>query len=197
MNLLLGTGAIAAIITVAVVVVLLLAFAIWWISTYNKIMRYKNTCEEAFHNIDIYLKKRYDLIPNLVETVKGYAKHESETLTTVIQARSAAQSAQTTAEKIEANNQLSAAMRNFNLVVERYPELKANTNFMNLQSQLSDLEVEIAHSRKYYNATVKQYNSYIICFPANIVAKRYKCQNQIYFELDNPDEERQTVKVSF
>lgn len=197
MNLLLGTGAIAAIITVAVVVVLLLAFAIWWISTYNKIMRYKNTCEEAFHNIDIYLKKRYDLIPNLVETVKDYAKHESETLTTVIQARSAAQSAQTTAEKIEANNQLSAAMRNFNLVVERYPELKANTNFMNLQSQLSDLEVEIAHSRKYYNATVKQYNSYIICFPANIVAKRYKCQNQIYFELDNPDEERQTVKVSF
>lgn len=197
MNLLLGTGAIAAIITVAVVVVLLLAFAIWWISTYNKIMRYKNTCEEAFHNIDIYLKKRYDLIPNLVETVKGYAKHESETLTTVIQARSAAQSAQTTAEKIEANNQLSAAMRNFNLVVERYPELKANTNFMNLQSQLSELEVEIAHSRKYYNATVKQYNSYIICFPANIVAKRYKCQNQIYFELDNPDEERQNVKVSF
>lgn len=197
MNLLLGTGAIAAIIVVAVVVVLLLAFAIWWISTYNKIMRYKNTCEEAFHNIDIYLKKRYDLIPNLVETVKGYAKHESETLTTVIQARSAAQSAQTTAEKIEANNQLSAAMRNFNLVVERYPELKANTNFMNLQSQLSDLEVEIAHSRKYYNATVKQYNSYIICFPANIVAKRYKCQNQIYFELDNPDEERQNVKVSF
>lgn len=197
MNLLLGTGAIAAIIVVAVLVVILLAFAIWWISTYNKIMRYKNTCEEAFHNIDIYLKKRYDLIPNLVETVKGYAKHESETLTTVIQARSAAQSAQTTAEKIEANNQLSAAMRNFNMVVERYPELKANTNFMNLQSQLSELEVEIAHSRKYYNATVKQYNSYIICFPANIVARRYKCQNQLYFELDNPDEERQNVKVSF
>lgn len=197
MNLLLGTGAIAAIIVVAVLVVILLAFAIWWISTYNKIMRYKNTCEEAFHNIDIYLKKRYDLIPNLVETVKGYAKHESETLTTVIQARSAAQSAQTTAEKIEANNQLSAAMRNFNLVVERYPELKANTNFMNLQGQLSELEVEIAHSRKYYNATVKQYNSYIICFPANIVARRYKCQNQLYFELDNPDEERQNVKVSF
>lgn len=197
MNLLLGTGAIAAIIVVAVLVVILLAFAIWWISTYNKIMRYKNTCEEAFHNIDIYLKKRYDLIPNLVETVKGYAKHESETLTTVIQARSAAQSAQTTAEKIEANNQLSAAMRNFNMVVERYPELKANTNFMNLQGQLSELEVEIAHSRKYYNATVKQYNSYIICFPANIVARRYKCQNQLYFELDNPDEERQNVKVSF
>lgn len=197
MNLLLGTGAIAAIIVVAVLVVLLLAFAIWWISTYNKIMRYRNTCEEAFHNIDIYLKKRYDLIPNLVETVKGYAKHESETLTTVIQARSAAQSAQTTAEKIEANNQLSAAMRNFNMVVERYPELKANTNFMNLQGQLSELEVEIAHSRKYYNATVKQYNSYIICFPANIVARRYKCQNQLYFELDNPDEERQNVKVSF
>ncbi|MDE7306595.1 MAG: LemA family protein, partial [Clostridia bacterium] len=152
--------------------------------------------EEAFHNIDIYLKKRFDLIPNLVETVKGYAKHESETLQNVIEARSKAQAATTPAEKIEANAQLTKAMHNFNMVMERYPELKANTNFLDLQNQLKSIEAELANVRKYYNATIKQFNVKIRTFPAAIIAGMMHLEKQPYFELDDPIE-RQNVKVEF
>ena len=196
MNLLLGTGAIAAIVVVAVLVVLLLAFAIWWISARNSFVSMENQYEEAFHNIDIYLKKRYDLIPNLVNTVKGYAAHESGTLEKVMEARSKAQSAATPAEKIEANAQLTQTMRNFNMVLERYPELKANTNFLDLQNQLKGIENELANVRKYYNATIKQFNTKIRTFPASIVAGRMKLEKQPYFELDDA-EERKNVKVEF
>lgn len=196
MNLLLGTGAIAAIVVVAVLVVLLLAFAIWWISARNSFVSMENQYEEAFHNIDIYLKKRYDLIPNLVNTVKGYAAHESGTLEKVMEARSKAQSAATPAEKIEANAQLTQTMRNFNMVMERYPELKANTNFLDLQNQLKGIENELANVRKYYNATIKQFNTKIRTFPASIVAGRMKLEKQPYFELDDA-EERKNVKVEF
>ena len=196
MNLLLGTGAIAAIVVVAVLVVLLLASAIWWISARNSFVSMENQYEEAFHNIDIYLKKRYDLIPNLVNTVKGYAAHESGTLEKVMEARSKAQSAATPAEKIEANAQLTQTMRNFNMVMERYPELKANTNFLDLQNQLKGIENELANVRKYYNATIKQFNTKIRTFPASIVAGRMKLEKQPYFELDDA-EERKNVKVEF
>ena len=196
MNLLLGTGAIAAIVVVAVLVVLLLAFAIWWISARNSFVSMENQYEEAFHNIDIYLKKRYDLIPNLVNTVKGYAAHESGTLEKVMEARSKAQSAATPAEKIEADAQLTQTMRNFNMVMERYPELKANTNFLDLQNQLKGIENELANVRKYYNATIKQFNTKIRTFPASIVAGRMKLEKQPYFELDDA-EERKNVKVEF
>lgn len=196
MNLLLGTGAIAAIVVVAVLVVLLLAFAIWWISARNSFVSMENQYEEAFHNIDIYLKKCYDLIPNLVNTVKGYAAHESGTLEKVMEARSKAQSAATPAEKIEANAQLTQTMRNFNMVMERYPELKANTNFLDLQNQLKGIENELANVRKYYNATIKQFNTKIRTFPASIVAGRMKLEKQPYFELDDA-EERKNVKVEF
>ena len=196
MNLLLSTRALAGIIVGVVIVVLLLAIAIWWITTHNKLVRMKNQYEEAFHNIDIYLKKRYDLIPNLVETVKGYAKHESGTLTAVIEARAKAQSATTTEEKIEANAQLTQQLKNFNLLVERYPELKANSNFLELQATLKNIELELAQSRKYYNATIKQFNSAIQVFPSSIVARKMRCEKQPYFELDSI-EERQNVKVSF
>lgn len=196
MNLLLGTGVIAGIIAAAVIVGLLLIFGIWWICTYNKLVRMMNQYDEAFHNIDVYLKKRYDLIPNLVETVKGYAKHESGTLTAVIEARSRAQSATTPEEKIEANAQLTQQLKNFNLLVERYPELKANSNFLELQGTLKQIETELTQARKYYNATVKQYNSAISVFPASIVANKMRCRKQPYFELDSV-EERQNVKVSF
>ena len=196
MNLLLSTGALVGIIIAVVVVLLLLVFAIWWISTHNKLIRMQNQYEEAFHNIDIYLKKRYDLIPNLVETVKGYAKHESGTLTALIEARAKAQSATTPEEKIEANAQLTQQLRNFNLLVERYPELKANSNFLELQNMLKNIELELAQARKYYNATARQFNSAISVFPSSIVARRMRCQKQPYFELDSV-EERQNVKVSF
>ena len=195
MNLLIS-GKVIGIIVAVVAVVLVLAIIIWAISTRNKLVSMKNQYEEAFHNIDIYLKKRFDLLPNLVETVKGYAKHESATLQNVVEARSRAQSATTPQEKIEANAQLTQAVRNFNMVMERYPELKANTNFMDLQGQLKSIESELANVRKYYNATIKQFNTKIQMFPTSIIAKSMHFTAQPYFELDAP-EERQNVKIQF
>ena len=195
MNLLISSGAIAGIV-VGVVALVLIIILIWGISARNNFVRMQGQYEEAFHNIDIYLKKRFDLIPNLVETVKGYAKHESETLQNVIEARSKAQAATTPVEKIEANAQLTKAMHNFNMVMERYPELKANTNFLDLQNQLKSIEAELANVRKYYNATIKQFNVKIRTFPASIIAGMMHLEKQPYFELDDPAE-RQNVKVQF
>lgn len=196
MNLLLGTGAIIGIVVGIIVVLLIVIVIAWWISTRNKFVTLRNQYEEAFATIDVYLKKRFDLIPNLVETVKGYAKHESETLTRVIEARNNAQSASTPAEKIEANAQLSQAIKNFNVVMEKYPELKANSNFMDLSNQLKGIENELANARKYYNATVKVFNTKKDLFPASIIANSMKLEKQPYFELDSA-EERQNVKVQF
>lgn len=196
MNLLLSTGAIVGIVIGCIALLVVIIIVCWAISARNSFVRMENQYEEAFHNIDIYLKKRYDLIPNLVETVKGYAKHESGTLESVVAARSKAQSATTPAEKIEANAELTQTMRNFNMVMERYPELKANTNFLDLQNQLKNIEYELANVRKYYNATIKQFNTKIRTFPASIIAGVMKLEKQPYFELDSA-EERQNVKVSF
>lgn len=196
MNLLLSTGAIVGIVIGCVALLIVIIIICWAISARNAFVRMENQYEEAFHNIDIYLKKRYDLIPNLVETVKGYAKHESGTFESVVAARSKAQNASTPAEKIEANAELTQTMRNFNMVMERYPELKANTNFLDLQNQLKNIEYELANVRKYYNATVKQFNTKIRTFPASIIAGKMKLEKQPYFELDSV-EERQNVKVSF
>ncbi len=196
MNLLLGTGAIIGIVVGIIVVLLIVIVIAWWISTRNKFVTLRNQYEEAFATIDVYLKKRFDLIPNLVETVKGYAKHESETLTRVIEARNNAQNASTPAEKIEANAQLSQAIKNFNVVMEKYPELKANSNFMDLSNQLKGIENELANARKYYNATVKVFNTKKDLFPASIIANSMKLEKQPYFELDSA-EERQNVKVQF
>lgn len=195
MNLLLETAAIVG-IAVGAVALILLILVIWGISAHNKLVRMRNQYEEGFHNIDIYLKKRFDLIPNLVETVKGYAKHESETFQRVTEARAKAGNAVTPAEKLEANAQLTQAMRNFNMVMERYPELKANVNFMDLQNQLKGLESELANARKYYNGTVKAFNTAIQVFPTSVIAKFMKLEKQPYFELDD-EAERKNVKVSF
>lgn len=187
---------IGGIIGIVAAVIVVLALIIWIIATRNGFVNMENQCEGAFHNIDIYLKKRYDLIPNMVNTVKGYAAHENKTLEQVIQARNTAMSAATPAEKIEANAQLTQMMHNFNRVVERYPELKANTNFLDLQNQLKAIETELANVRKYYNATVEQFNKKIRYFPGNIIANMMKLQKQPYFELDD-EIERQNVKVEF
>ena len=195
MNLLLGTGVIAGIVA-GVVALIVLIIVIWAISARNRFVQMENQYEEAFHNIDIYLKKRYDLIPNLVETVKGYAAHESGTLERVVEARNKAQNASSPAEKIEANAELSQSIRNFNMVMERYPELKANANFIDLQNQLKAIESELANVRKYYNATIRQFNTKIRTFPASIIAKSMKLEKQPYFEIDDPVE-RQNVKVQF
>ena len=196
MNLLLGPGAIVGIAVGAALALILIIIVCWGISARNRFVKMESQYEEAFHNIDIYLKKRYDLIPNLVETVKGYAKHESGTLQSVIEARNKAQNASTLADKLEANAQLTQTMRNFNMVMERYPELKANTNFLDLQNQLKSIEYELSNARKYYNATIKQFNTQIRTFPSSVIAGMMKLEKQPYFELDDP-EERKNVKVEF
>ena len=196
MNLLALSGGIVTGIIIGAIVLVILAIAIWAICARNRFVSLESQYEEAFNNIDVYLKKRYDLIPNLVETVKGYAKHEAETLEGVIAARSKAQSAITPAEKIQANAELTQSLRSFNAVRERYPELKANTNFMSLQNQLSTIEGELVNARRYYNATIKLFNTKIRSFPALIIAKLMHLEKQPYFELDDP-EERKNVKVQF
>lgn len=187
---------IALICVLAVVVLLAVIIVCWAIGARNSFVTLKNKVEEAFATIDVYLKKRYDLIPNLVETVKGYAKHESETLEKVIAARNNAASATTTSEKIEANANLSNAIKSINVVAERYPELKANANFMDLSNQLKGIEAELANARKYYNAMVKTFNTDKDLFPKSIIAKRMGLEKFPYFELDSA-EERKNVKVSF
>lgn len=197
MNLLaLSGGAIAGIVIGAVVLLLIIILVAWGISTHNKFVSLRSSVEEAFSTMDVYLKKRYDLIPNLVETVKGYAKHESEVLRGVTEARSNAQAATTAAEKLEANAQLTQALRSFNVVMEKYPELKANTNFMSLQSDLRGIEGEIANARKYYNGIVKAFNTKRETIPSSIIAGMMKLEKQPYFEVDDAAE-RKNVKVSF
>lgn len=194
MKLLLSTGGIIGIVAAVVVV---LALVIWAISAYNKIVSLRVQCDDGFSTIDVYLKKRYDLIPNLVETVKGYAKHESETLEKVIAARNQLASATTADEKVAADGAMTKAVRELNMVVERYPELKANTNFLDLQGQLKGIETELAQSRKYYNATVRVYNVKIQSFPSLIIAKMMKAKARTMFTLDDSPAERENVKVSF
>lgn len=194
-SLLLGTGAIVGIV-IGAVALLALIFVIWWIGARNKLMRLTTAVDEGWSTIDIFLKKRYDLIPNLVETVKGYAKHESETMSAVIKARQVALVA-TGNDKIEAEKALTASLNRFLTATrEDYPDLKANANFMSLQNQLTAIEGEIERSRRYYNGTVKEYNTYLVLFPSCIVARRMKLEKRDFFELDSP-EERKNVKVSF
>ena len=190
----LKTGAIVGIVCGAVGA-LILILLIAYIAISNKFSRLIALYEEAFSTMDIYMKKRFDLIPNLVETVKGYAKHESETLRKVIEARSKVANANTMGEKNNANNELSYHLRGFSKIVEQYPDLKANVNFMDLQKQLQTVENEIANSRKYYNATIRQYNTYLTVFPSSVVGKMRKLEKQPLFEI--VEEERQTVKGQF
>ena len=175
------------------VVALLVVFVI---STYNGLIRLRNIVEEAFSTMDVYMKKRYDLIPNLVETVKGYAKHESETLEAVIAARNKAQSATSPEAQIAAEGDLSQVMGRLFALTESYPDLKANTNFMDLQKQLQTIETEIAQSRKYYNGSVRTYNTKIEVFPNNLFAGMFGFTKKPMFEVTNA-EERENVKVSF
>jgi len=156
----------------------------------------KNNVEESFSAMDVSMKKRYDLVPNLVETVKGYAKHENKTLEAVIAARNSAMNATTAQEKAKADNMLTGTLKTLFAVAESYPDLKANTNFMDLQNQLKLLEVEIANSRRYYNACVKSLNNKIELFPSNIIARWFKFEKKSMFEVDSP-EERKNVKVEF
>lgn len=193
--LLLSPGAIAGIVAGVVLVILIIAVIAWYVGCYNRLQRLKNLVEEGWSTIDVQLKKRYDLIPNLVETVKGYAKHESGTLEAVIKARNAAMTASGDA-KMAAENALTGTLKSLFALSEAYPELKANQNFLDLQNQLKSIETEIASARRYYNGTVKELNTKIDVFPSNIVARRMRLEKRKYFELDSA-EERKAPSVTF
>ncbi len=182
-----------ALLIIAGVALLLIVYAI---SIYNRLVKNRTLVEEGWSGIDVFLKKRYDLIPNLVETVKGYATHEKETLENVTQARANAMGAKGVAEQEKAENNLNKALMNLYAVAEQYPDLKANTNFINLQNQIESLEGEIEKSRRYYNGTVRENNILVETFPSNIVAKMFGFVKQKFFELTNVME-RETPQIKF
>lgn len=178
------------------IIILIVIIVIMGISIYNKLVKEKNYVDEAFSTIDVYLKKRYDLIPNLVSTVKGYKDYEGDTLTRVIEARNRYMSATTPEEKIANENMITGALTKLFALTESYPELKANQNFMQLQDELVKLESEILQSRKYYNGTVRNYNTLCQTFPAVIFARIFGFTNYPYFKVEN-EEEKKNVKVEF
>lgn len=165
------------------------------VGIYNGFIKLKNQCEEAFATMDAYLKKRWDLIPNLVETVKGYASHEQETLDRVIKARNMAMNSGSIGELQENENALAAGLKSVFALSEAYPDLKANEGFVNLQNQLQSLETDILQSRKFYNAVVKEFNTKRELFPQSLIASMMGLSKKEYFEIDSS--ERANVKVSF
>lgn len=185
-----------ALIIPIVIAIIVAILVIWFIASYNGFVKLKNRIEEAFSTMDVYLKKRYDLIPNLVETVKGYAKHEAGTLEKVVQARNMAAGASTMEDKIKGENMLQGTLRSLFAIAESYPDLKANTNFLDLQGQLQRIEDEIANSRKYYNAVVKEFNTKVEMFPSNFIAGIFHFTRKPLFEIQE-ETERQNVKVQF
>jgi LemA protein len=173
---------------------ILVAFALFGITIYNRLVSLRQVTNQAWSDIDVQLKLRYDLIPNLVETVKGYAKHEKETLDAVIKARNTAISASGPAEQAAAENQLSGALRQLFALSEAYPDLKANTNFLQLQTELSDIENKIAASRRFFNNAVQEYNAATEQFPAVLFARSLGFQSRTFFEA--PESEREAIQAA-
>lgn len=181
-------------IAIIVIVAILLLLLFYGIGIYNKLVNGRNKVKDQFSQIDVQLKRRIDLIPNLVETVKGYAKHEEGTLTAVIEARNKAMSANSINEEIDANNALTGALNKLFALSEAYPDLKANTNFLSLQDDLKDTEDKISYARQFYNDTVLTYNNMVEMFPSNIVAGMFKFEKYGFFKADEKDKETPTVK---
>ena len=182
---------IGIILVVLILVIVLLVF----LSYYNKIIRLENRIDNSWAQIDVQLKRRADLIPNLMETVKGYMKHEKEVLENVTKARSAIMSAKTPQKNIEADNMLTGALKSLFAVAENYPDLKANQNFLDLQSQLTEIEDKIAFARQFYNDTVLKYQNKIQMFPANLVAGMLNFKARDFFKTAS--EQKEAPKVSF
>lgn len=178
-------------IILAIVVLLVL----YVIATYNKLVVLRNRVRDQWAQIDVQLKRRFDLIPNLVETVKGYTKHESETLENVIKARNTFLSATTAEDEMKADGELTKAMTKLFALSESYPDLKANTNFQDLQEELQQTESKIASARQFYNDTVLTYNNKIEVVPSNIVASLFKFKKEAFFEAN--ETERENVQVKF
>lgn len=179
------------IIVIVVVVIILL----WAIGTYNSLVKLRNKVEASWAQVDVVLKRRFDLIPNLVETVKGYAKHESETLTSVMQARNTYTNATNVEDKIKSSNMLSDTLGHLFAVSEAYPNLKANTNFLDLQKQLQESEDKIQYARQFYNDDVKAYKNKCEMFPSSIIANMRHFEAKPFFEVDEAS--REAPKVHF
>jgi len=169
---------------------------VWLIADFNSLVTLRNRAKEAWADIDVQLKRRYDLIPNLVNTVKGYASHEKTVFDDVTKARSAALNAGNLWDKAKAEDQISTALKSIFAIAEAYPELKANQNFLALQSELSDTENKIQAARRFYNVNVRELNTHIETFPGNIVANTFGFQKMEYFELTSGNE-KEPVTVSF
>ncbi len=180
-----------------IVLGLIVAFALYLVFKYNGFITLKNRTEEAWADIDVQLKRRYDLIPNLVNTVKGYASHEAGTFEKITLARSNAMQAGTIAEKSEAENVLTGTLKSLFAISEAYPDLKANTNFLELQKELADTENKIMASRRFYNSNVRDFNTGVEMFPGNIIASMFKFSSLDYFELEQDSVEKNPIEVKF
>lgn len=183
-------------IVVGIIVVLAVIVIGWLVGMYNRLVRTRNEVDNAWSQIDVQLKRRHDLIPNLIETVKGYMTHERETLEKVTEARNAALQASGVKEQAQAESVLTQALSGLRVQVEAYPDLKANQNFLALQEELTSTENRISFARQYYNDQVLQYNNQIQMFPANVVAGMFNFQERDYFEIEEPSE-REVPDVSF
>lgn len=176
---------------------LVLLMALFFMVTYNTLIRLRQRVQNAWSQVDVQLKRRYDLIPNLVNAIKGYAQHEKDTLAEVTRARTAALAAGSVSEQARAENMLSGALKSLFAMAEAYPELKANTNFLQLQTELSDTESKIAFARQFYNDTVQNFNTKIELFPANLIAGMLGFAMVDYFTLQEEAEARQNVQITF
>jgi len=177
-----------------IVIIILVVVALWGVAIYNGLIRLRNRVDEAWSDIDVQLKRRYDLIPNLVNTVKGYATHEKELFEKVTQARTAAMGAGTTEGKAKAENMLSDTLKSLFAVAENYPDLKANQNFLELQRELTDTEDKIQASRRFYNGNVRDFNTKIEVFPNNIFAGILHFVKREFFEAEASEKENVEVK---
>lgn len=169
--------------TAIIVIVVVVILAAWLVSMYNSLVKMRNNRENAFADIDVQLKQRHDLVPQLVETVKGYAAHEKDTLERVINARNGAIGAKTIDEKIVAENALSSALSGLKITLEAYPDLKANQNFLQLQEEIADLENKLSSVRRYLNSATKEYNNAVETFPSNILAGMFGFRKEVMFDL--------------
>ncbi len=179
-----------------IILVVLILVVLWLILAFNGLVRRKNRVAEAWSDIEVQLKRRYDLIPNLVETVKGYAAHEKSVFENVTKARANAMGAQDPKAKLQANDMLSNALKSLFAVAENYPQLKANENFSKLQDELTDTEDKIQAARRFYNGNVRDFNTAIQVFPTNLIASAFSFKIQEMFDVDNPAE-REAIKVKF
>jgi LemA protein len=177
-----------------IIVAILLIYLIFM---YNSLVTSRNRVDEAWSDIEVQLKRRYDLIPNLVNTVKGYAKHEEGLFTKVTDARSKAMAAPTPPQKLAAENEFTQTIRSLFAVAENYPDLKANTNFLSLQRDLTDTEDKIQASRRFYNGNVRDYNTKLQTFPTNIFASMFNFRAKTFFDIDDKGPESQPVNVQF